>query len=63
MAMQETQRWKILIHSSTFRRVLARHLAEELRSQRGGESNPAIDVVTGEVRRDWSDPEFEDPAD
>ncbi|HBL27123.1 MAG TPA: hypothetical protein DD490_09840 [Acidobacteria bacterium] len=41
-------------------RLLARVLAEDLR-QIGGRDlgGPFASLVTGEVRRDWSDPEFE----
>lgn len=41
-------------------RLLARVLAEELWRVRGQELGVPLDyLVTGEVRRDWSDPEFE----
>ena len=41
-------------------RLLARVLAEDLRRVRGQEPGMPVEyLVTGEVRRDWSDPEFE----
>lgn len=41
-------------------RLLARVLAEDTRQARDGEVRPGlVCIVTGEVRRDWSDPEFE----
>ena len=45
-------------------RLLARVLAEDLWQARGQESSgvPIEYLVTGEVRRDWSDPEFEVPV-
>jgi hypothetical protein len=45
--------------SSPRGRVLARQLAEEAKGPTGRELNPVVQLVTGEVRRDWSDPEFE----
>lgn len=41
-------------------RLLARVLAEDLRRVQGQESEVPVEyLVTGEIRRDWSDPEFE----
>ncbi len=41
-------------------RLLARVLAEDLRRVRGQElGGPYLAEVTGEVRRDWTDPGYE----